>query len=82
MIKYEVKHEGGYPVECDSCGSVAPTYTQKIHCPDRTRELCEVCASSFIGNATRYPDQYVNVQLYQSLAQVANLILDKIGRES
>jgi hypothetical protein len=84
----EEKHMGDsipVPHECQSCGSVAPLADFKINASDATmrqvaKELCEICASTFIGNVTNY-DRVYTVQektVCICVAQVANLLLDKL----
>ena len=79
MVEYKYIKEEGYLTECESCGSVAPLANFPLGFPEsKDRLLCELCSSSFIGNATRYREQYENVSLYQVIAQVGNVILDKL----
>ena len=75
---YKYMKEDKYLTECASCGSVAPLSNFPVGNCNKVedRYICELCASSFIGNATKYPTQYENVSLYQSIAQVGNVILD------
>lgn len=88
MIEYKLilydDPDLGYK-ECDSCGSTVPLYEFEIGChkPDIKRYLCEICTCFLIANATKYPDQFHNVELFQALAVVGNLILDRveIGRK-
>lgn len=74
-MSYDDPQDG--PRECDSCNSIAPLHLFN------DRYLCEICACSSIANATKYPDQFYNVDLFQALAVVGNLILDRveIGRK-
>jgi hypothetical protein len=84
MTEYRYKKRDGDTVECDSCQSPAPVATFEHRTPGtvqiETRELCEVCASSFIANAVQYPRQYENVALYQALGRCTNMILDAITK--
>ncbi len=71
--KYQ-KNEFGDIVGCDSCDSNVPVGLFE------NRLLCELCACSFISNATKYPNQYDSVELYQAIAQVGNIILDAVTK--
>jgi hypothetical protein len=80
MTGYKYIVEDGYVCECESCGATAPLFffdTVPLH---PGRYLCEICASTFAGNMTQYPDQYDHsaVTLAQIVAHTGNLILDKI----
>ena len=68
----------GYEIECASCGCDAPLDKFERGHPRKGEYICEICANSYVGNATQYPKQYENVVLFQALAQVGNLILDKL----
>lgn len=73
------------PHECDSCGCIAPLGDFKVNKSDGSMEqifieLCEVCSSTYISNITRYNRVYSleEQNITRSLAQVANLLLDKL----
>ena len=74
------KTEYGDIVTCDSCSSEAPLseYNNSYGQAPPKRNLCDICACTFIGIASGYPQQYDNVSLFQSLAQMGNLLLDKL----
>ena len=74
MDKFSYRLKDDYIGMCDSCGMEAPL----IDCQER--QLCELCYSSFIGTATQYQDrkEYEQVHLFVSIAQIGNVILDKL----
>jgi hypothetical protein len=79
MSNFEYREsQEGYEVECASCGCDVPLDKFERGRPRKEEYICEICAKSYVGNATEYPDQYENVVLFQALAQVGNLILDKL----
>ena len=49
---------------------------------DQWQALCNICASTFIGNAHNYPSQYENEWLGKALAYVANEILQTLRKQS
>lgn len=83
--KYEYHKIDGEIETCHTCGSMAPTHkfggVHREGLPGITGEdqyLCEFCASTRIGDAVNYPSQYPDHVLFQALAEVANLLLDKL----
>jgi hypothetical protein len=80
MINFEYRQdEDGYEIGCASCFHDAPVDMFLRGFPQKKEEyICELCASTFIGNATEYPDLHDNVSLFQSIAQVGNILLDKL----
>ena len=70
---------------CDSCTAEAPLAEFTSDNPKldkRIKHICNLCAGSFVGNATEWPRQHDNVTLFQTIAQIGNLILDEItGRK-
>lgn len=79
-FKYR-KTEGGDIEDCDSCQMPAPVAESEYSSSGRRgqkRLICEICACSFIGNATDFLAQTNNVSLFQSIAQVGNMLLDKL----
>jgi hypothetical protein len=77
--EFKYKMDGEYIIECDSCGMEAPISHFNANLPGKKeRDLCELCAGSFIANATEYTQLYDNVALYQSIAMVGNILLDKL----
>lgn len=79
--EFNYKRDGKYLAECDSCGAIAPLSKfrrRKVGHINENRDLCELCASSQIGTATDYLTE--NVDLFRAIAQVGNLILDKITK--
>lgn len=85
-IVYEyVRNEDGALRECDSCHYPARLslfkgmHTDYPHEPTKDVHLCEVCASTFISNATVcFPSQHSEHDLYKSLGWIANKLLDEI----
>lgn len=82
-MTYEHRRTDGVLHECESCGYPAPLATVEMHTghgPEpQAAELCEVCASTFIANASVfYPAQYENGKLYASMGWIANKILDSL----
>lgn len=81
MIDFKYMKEGEYNKVCYSCGWEAPLhfFEEKDELSGRqSRYICECCATSFIGNATMYPQQHYNIALFQAIAQIGNLLLDKL----
>ena len=74
--------------ECYNCGYETETeeYTSdygeaiRHNFPEVIR-LCDVCANTHLGNATRYPRVCPDVKLYTSIAYIANMILDAIRKD-
>ena len=67
--------------ECESCGSdEVKTISHEGHKSGK-RELCIICYSTLVANATEYPEQYPNVDLFTTIAQVGNLILKKLEED-
>lgn len=65
--------------QCDACkfeGVPVKAYTDSgVGIQPQTLMLCEVCASTVIGNMARNPQLYQNYALYRTLGWVANKIL-------
>ena len=84
MSKYEKKYDYVYDGEledveyCDSCGHQAPLAEFGGNPDEESRWLCELCACSYVGNATKYPNQYQDPSLYIAIAQIGNIILDRV----
>ena len=81
MPTYKYKTEDGERADCNSCGWPAPLakFEDSI---SGDRWLCEVCAQSQVGIFTKYPTQYEyqTREIGIAIAQVANLLLDKLGK--
>ena len=75
--EYKYIDEDGMPRECDSCGCIVPLQRHA----GETKLICEVCSNTEIGSVIDYGTTALSTQdLYLTLAQVANLLLDKLGR--
>lgn len=71
---------------CDSCGyshwrmilhKTGETWGDPA--TRRTLMLCDICYSTFVGRAARYPSQYAEqLPVMQVIAYVGNAILDKL----
>jgi hypothetical protein len=79
-IEYRYLKRDGDILTCNSCACEAPLAHFDGGAGRRARDLCEVCASTFIGNMTQYATLYSTEQRDQAViqAQVANLMLDKL----
>lgn len=84
-IAYEYHQNNGDIVCCSTCGSEAPTRKfEGVHregvkgISGEAQYLCEFCASTRIGNAINYPGQYPDHALFQALAEVGNILLDRL----
>lgn len=71
----------GEAVECDCCqyeGRVADF--PKTLCASGLRDLvlCEVCATTYLSIAEKYPNQCSDPQLYKSIAVLGNMLLEAI----
>lgn len=82
VMQFKYMFEEGdknYPMECASCGCVAPLTKTKRR-SSRAKEpewcLCEICSGSFVGNASDYHE--LNRDILQTMAQIGNIILDKL----
>lgn len=68
-VDYELLYEEEEPVECDSCQQGVPLAEfDGLH-------LCKLCASTLAGNSKRYPKQYPEALVLQTVAAVGNLVL-------
>jgi hypothetical protein len=80
------------PEECESCGwaTVQLTKTDAYarthgHGPFTPNEdkvwgwLCDVCRSTFAGNAFQYPNQYPDARVLQMIAWQTNYLAAKIA---
>lgn len=71
---------------CENCGYPAPLTEQEgLDYTTRpfskvTYKFCEVCANTFLGRATSYPQYADGAPLFQSLGYIANMILDEIRK--
>ena len=74
--------------ECYNCGYETETENYTLdhsevirhNLPEEIR-LCDVCANTHLGNATRYPLVCPDVKLYTSIAYIANMILTAIRED-
>ena len=67
--------------ECEFCGSETyETFTVKNDYAEKKTagELCEVCASTWAGNAFLFPSQY-DTKIFKQLSQIANFMLKKLS---
>ena len=85
MGKYAiVKNEHDEIEMCNSCCAEVPvikTKNMNSTLPYNEREdiyFCEICSTTFVGNAFCYPRQY-NQSLYATIAAVGNIIRRDIG---
>ena len=80
-IHYELKFEDGEPIGCECCEYPAPVYLFERTMTSRgTRalNLCEVCSSTHLAVAEKYPMQVSDGQLYRAIGWVANHIISKL----
>ena len=71
----------GDPVECDCCGypgRVALFPDTLCESGARDWTLCEVCATTHLSIAEKYPRQCPDVHLYKSIAILGNMLLEAI----
>ena len=73
--------------DCDACGfrtAALKFYRSSRHWKEpnrRGRWMCNLCASTFAGNATEYPEQYHDGQdasILFAVCYVGNVILTKL----
>ena len=79
MKKYEYVEEDGFTLACGSCGYTAPVISIPMSNPvydGESRLVCEVCDKSQIARITDFGDY--NPELFMTLGQLANLLLDKL----
>jgi len=72
---------------CDSCRFKNPvngveSFKSSPMRKPPSRNLCEICANSFVGNATEYRNQYENVALFQVVAVIGNILRKDIGERN
>jgi hypothetical protein len=72
-----------YCESCESHGVKLEPYDRgpPYNAPDakEPRWLCQFCAGTFAGNATKYPDQYRdNRAVLISMAQMANMLVKEL----
>ena len=75
--------------KCNNCGFETEVRTSEFpptdpHLPGKLCKLCEVCFETYLGFALLAPDTVSDEKLYQSVAWIANRILQEIAefRES
>lgn len=75
------------PEECDSCGYPGKDlqeYDGRIKkgkgLEFEKAILCQICASTLIGNMHNYPNQYEYAPLGKALAYCTNLIINEIRK--
>jgi hypothetical protein len=74
------RSEFGDIEEYDACSSLVPIAEFDVHDPRRRGEkknLCEICANSYVGRVVEYIDQDSTV--LRTIAQVGNQVLLKLG---
>ena len=69
--------------ECDAC-HFSTRHLHKVPRPFFAREqpdqwFCDLCWSSFAGNAAQYPDQYPEKKVLHHLCYLTNVLLEAIG---
>ena len=72
--------EPGSPV-CEFCQSEVDrvtTFTMPVAKGTKSGDLCDVCATSFAGNALFYPTN--DTHLLQVMSQQTNIVLDAIKK--
>lgn len=87
MSKYEwLRDEDDEVCECDSCHMKAPLLLVKHQFFDPRGEVkfkfCKLCASTFAGNATQYPDQYDHGSVMRHQCALQNLLIDELTGRS
>lgn len=66
--------------ECQSCGcDVDHVREYENGRPMFSDNLCDICASTLIGNAHFFPDQY-DGKLMKTMAQIGNIIIAEIRK--
>lgn len=75
------RNEYGDILGCGSCQSEVPTSVYKRPPPnsDDTVLLCEICATSFIGNHYLYEHNRDAFKITQTIAQIGNIIRNDLG---
>ena len=67
--------------ECDNCSFITKT-AHISHPGGQDCDLCRVCSSTYLGFATAFPDQVLDVRLYKSIAWIANHIRQEIEKHN
>ena len=77
-----MSNEKEKPEGCDSCGWETVELTFYISHGATIPEawLCEVCESTFAGNAYHYPRQYQNKEIMRMISYTTNMILAEIRK--
>lgn len=77
--KFEYMTDGdGYEIECSCCSSYAPVINRINQYTKEEIYSCEICYKSLIGIKYDCNPNRSNMDVYQAIAQVANILLDKI----
>lgn len=83
-IEYENRvDDNGEPQECDCCsfpGRLHEFKAMMVHGGQEDLWLCEVCSQTYLSVARKYPAQCPDVQLYKSIAIIANMLLEEIRK--
>jgi hypothetical protein len=75
---YEYVVEDGDVKDCESCSFPAPLQTFQGYPGKPDKQICKVCAETFIGNRLEASHYDESRELFRVIAQVANLILDEV----
>ena len=77
--KFTYRVEDGWIEECECCSSPAPLAEFDSGMMDGKKKLiCEICASTIIGRLTEYKSHRDDRDTLICMAQMGNLILDKL----
>ena len=92
MADYVLRKDNGDIIECDRCGSPAPTVEtdwddlgrrDRIDPDRRPHEyMCVFCYETFFGNMLKYDHYSDQKTLAQSICQSLNIILSRIDRKA
>lgn len=86
--KFEKRFNPDYPeeaIDCDCCcypGRLKLFKDTPVEGMNkRDLWLCEVCSSTFLSKARKYPQQCSDIDLYKSIAMLGNMLLEEIREQ-
>lgn len=83
LIKHmeQINHS---PNECDSCGykniKLNINIDKYAHDDKKICFMCDICYCTHAGNGYKWPEQYSDSHLLQTVAYIGNMILEEIRK--
>ena len=75
---YEYVVEDGDVMDCESCSFPAPLRTFRGYPGKPDKQICKVCAETFIGNHTESNSFDPQLEIFRVIAQATNIVLDAV----